>query len=159
MTSKNKNRSAMQTSPAFLENPISILSTYWQASQELQFCKATQSSKPALKWMTCCLQCFVSHTEAYRGLLHLFFPYWKTIHLHVNLLESQPEKGFFVLNRFFILTLIVIHIFLSQCRMTWVPGSPLGFHYTKGGISPQTPASWLSPNSCVQSTAPRATFT
>lgn len=157
MTSKNKNRSAMQSSPTFLENPISIICTCWQASQELQCCKATQSSKPEMDDLLSVVFC--PPYWSLQGSVTPIFPYWETIHLHVNLVESQPEQDFLVLNRFFIHALTVIHIFLSQCRTAWVSGSPLGFYYTKGGISPQTPASQLSPNSWVQSTSPRARFT
>lgn len=93
----------MQSSPAFLENQISIICTYWQTSQELQFCKATQSSKPALKWMNCCLQCFVPHTT---GASYTYFSLLKNHPSSCKLGRVTTWKDFLVLNRFFIHTLI-----------------------------------------------------
>lgn len=88
----------MQSSPAFLENQISIICTYWQTSQELQFCKATQSSKPALKWRTCCLQCFVPHTTA---VSYTYFSLLKNHPSSCKLGRVTTWKDFLVLNRFF----------------------------------------------------------
>lgn len=63
----------MQSSPAFLENQISIICTYWQTSQELQFCKAkntVQQASPEMDELLPAMFC----PPHYRGFLHLFFP-------------------------------------------------------------------------------------
>lgn len=92
------------------------------------------ASQPWNGWLAACR--VLSPYWDLQGSVTPGIPYWKTIHLHVNLVESQPEQDFLVPNRFFIHTLIVIHIFLSQCRMAWVLRSSqdfitasVGFHH------------------------------